>query len=147
MPAAAEMINRAYSRWAKKGFDFGIQSQEAISRYLLPHGWIAFDREDRMLGLICMMDAQPVVEGDVVTVRRPHRTDKSRLNGRIAAEALLKLRLRYLYGLTANDEYPESGIGKRLLRWAAESALNSGFDGLLAETGGGSNPLLRFQNS
>lgn len=144
IPKATEIINQAYSRWIPKGFQFGPQSQEEVALYLLPQGWIAFDQADRILGLICMMSADPVVEGDIITVRRPHRIDKSRLNGRVSAGELMKLRLCYLYGLTANQEYTGSGIGKWLLRWAAESALKNGFDGILAETGGGTNSLLRL---
>ena len=144
IPKAAAIINRAYSRWVSKGFQFGLQSDEQVARYLLPQGWIAFDQEDRMLGLICMMSADPTIEGDIITVRRPHRVDISRLSGSVSAEEIIKLRLCYLYGLTANPEYPESGIGKRLLRWAAESASKNGFEEILAETGGGENSLLRF---
>jgi hypothetical protein len=148
----SDLLFDAYSIWAEKGYVFPRQTVEQLSKYFLRDGWVfRDDGTNEISGGVCVMEAKQRVfqqeDKFVAEVARPHRIDRSILNGVVDSSEFAALRLLYSYSLATVPRAGRSGLGAMIGQWIFEKATAEGYQGVLFETGKDTEWLLKWYQS
>lgn len=134
MEEAAAVITRAFSIWSDSGWK--PQPLALVASYLLPDGHAVVDQGGRILATVCVREANPRMEGDIIVVNRAHRQDRARLRDlQRFVDLTAGMRTVYLYGLAVDPGHGRAGLGAALLGAVERRARELGHAGLLLETG------------